>query len=89
MWFTAQRRVSLHSLPTTTDFRLGLISADLREAAVINMKHVAKYNRGIAVQSVAKPNLAERLSKNKKRKKRRKNAMQNRMITEREKKYIN
>ena len=73
----------------TSDFRLGLISADLRVVVVINMKHVEKYNRVISEQSVAKPNEAERLSKNKKRKKRRKNAMQKRMITEREKKYIN
>ena len=49
------------------------------------MKHVEKYNRVISEQSVAKPNEAERLSKNKKRKKRRKNAMQKQMITEREK----
>ena len=73
----------------TSDFRLGLISADLRVVVVINMKHVEKYNRVISEQSVAKPNEAERLSKNKKRKKCRKNAMQKRMITEREKKYIN
>ena len=54
----------------TSDFRLGLISADLRVVVVINMKHVEKYNRVISEQSVAKPNEAERLSKNKKRKKR-------------------
>ena len=73
----------------TSDFRLGLISADLRVVAVINIKHVEKYNRVISEQSVAKPNEAERLSKNKKRKKHRKNAMHKRLITEREKKYIN
>ena len=52
--------------------------------------YVEKYNSVISEQSVAKPTEAERLSKNNKRKKRRKNTIQKRIITEREKneKYL-
>ena len=53
-------------------------------------KHVEKYNSVISEQSVAKSTEAERLSKNNKRKKRRNNTIQKRIITEREKneKYL-
>ena len=53
-------------------------------------KHVEKYNSVISEQTAAIPTVAERLSKNNKRKKRRKDIMQRRLITEREKneKYL-
>ena len=53
-------------------------------------KHVEKYNSVISEKSVAKPTAAKRLSKNNKRKKRRKNTLHKRVTTEREKneKYL-
>ena len=53
-------------------------------------KHVEKYNSVISEQTAAIPTVAERLSKNDKRKKRRKNKMQRRLITgrERNEKYL-
>ena len=53
-------------------------------------KHVEKYNSVTSEKSVAKPTAAKRLSKNNKRKKRRKNTLHKRVTTEREKneKYL-
>lgn len=48
-------------------------------------KRVEKYNSVIAEQTAAIPTVAERLSKNNKPKKRRKDIMQRRLINEREK----
>ena len=47
-------------------------------------KHVEKYNSVISEKSVAKPTAAKRLSKNNKRKKRRKNTLHKRVTTERD-----
>ena len=90
-------RLPLRSIVNTDVSRLDKLEHQLSELKDLictrfqsDNKHVEKYNSVISEQSVAKPTEAERLSKNNKRKKRRKKTIQERIITEREKneKYL-
>ena len=90
-------RSPLRSIVNTDVSRLDKLEHQLSELKDLicirfqsDNKLVEKYNSVISEQSVAKPTEAERLSKNNKRKKRRKNTIQKRIITEREKneKYL-
>ena len=85
-------RSPLRSIVNTDVSRLDKLEHQLSELKDLictrfqsDNKHVEKYNSVISEQSVAKPTGAERLSKNNKRKKLRKNTIQKRIITEREK----
>ena len=90
-------RLLLRIIVNTNVSRIDILKHQLSELKELictrfqsDHKHVEKYNSVISEQTAAIPTVAERLSKNNKRKKRRKHIMQRRLITEREKneKYL-
>ena len=85
-------RSPLRNIVNTDVSRIVILEHQLSELKnlLCTRFHVEKYNSVISEQTAAIPTVAERLSKNNKRKKRRKDIMQRRLITEREKneKYL-